>query len=148
VVEGEQGNSAYECLGEDGCGEVDGIEGADRLFGEGPASSFYDVGSDSENGPVFCRLSKSRATAGDPAFGQFAGGYRADKHPLALDKGEVRSEDEFGVCESLTDTARMSFTQKPRQNGTRFRIEIQASPRSRSRSLITSTSDNRGFSAG
>lgn len=110
MVEGEQAKPAYECLGENGCGEVDGIQGAERLFGEGAASSFYDFGSDSENGPVFCRLSKSRATSGDLAFGELAGVHRPDKHPVALDEGEVRSENEFGLCKSLTDLPRISFT--------------------------------------
>lgn len=148
MVEGEQANPAYERLGENGRGKVDGVQGTDRLSGEGTASSFNDLGPDSENGPVFRRLSQPRATAGDLAFGEFAGAHRADKHPIALNEGKVRSEDEFGLGEGLTDSPRMGFTQEPRQNRARLGVEIQDSPRSCSRSRITSASGSRGSITG
>ena len=118
MVEGEQANPTYERLGENGGGEVDGIQGTDRLSGEGTPSSFNNLGTNSENRPVFRRLSKPRATAGDLTFREFAGVHRADKHPIALNEGKIRSQDEFGPCKSLTDAPRASFTQEPRENGT------------------------------
>src|SRR5712692_3987285 len=95
LVEGEDSKLGHQGPREDGRGQVDRVEGADRLRGERSASPRHDLGVEVEGHPMIARARQHRSPLGRHGLREEVRGHRTDQDALALDQGEARGQHQL-----------------------------------------------------
>jgi hypothetical protein len=76
---------------------MEGVKSADGFVGKGQSRSLDHIGTDSEDMPVVRCFDKTPSTVLRFLLGNLVECTSADEDSLALDKGKVRGENEFGA---------------------------------------------------
>ena len=104
--------------------------------------------TDPQHVPMRRRGIQIRPAVGRVSLGEVTECRCSDQDPVTLDQGEIRGDDDVGVCQDVSHLGSRVLAQEPRQDGTGFRIDIHRSPRSVSRSWADRPCGNRFGRAG
>lgn len=109
MVEAQEGQVVNRCTGDEGAGQVDGIQGPDRLTGERSAGAVNYLRVDVEEIPVGGRRPQAGPEVRGPRLREAVGNLGADQGPVTLDKTSPLPP--FGIQKALGRPGRKGLGQ-------------------------------------
>jgi len=142
-VEPGEGGGGGQCGG-----EMDGVEAPDRLDREALSGPRNDLFVDPEAVPGGAGVEEAGSPIGRRGLGELAERLGTVEDPLALDEGQLGSEDPLRRTERVADLLARGLGEEPGEDGARLCVEAQRSPRASSRSRAARPGERTGSRRG